>query len=76
MYRASSIYSVPLSLGEFTAMIIPLGYYFIFHRQGLRERLLGYAVAVTGCLACFLQRPRRLYRAYRRERRCLAHCGW
>ena len=33
-YRASSIFTVPLSFGEFAMMIAPLGWYFLVHRNG------------------------------------------
>ena len=32
-YRASSIFTVPLSFGEFEMMIAPLGWYFLVHRK-------------------------------------------
>jgi hypothetical protein len=48
-YRASSIFNVTLSYGEFVAMVAPLGAYFIFHGDNLRERTFG-AVVVLGVL--------------------------
>ncbi len=51
MYRASSIYSVPLSLGRVYGDDHSARLLFHFPRaKDLRERLFGYAVAVTGLL--------------------------
>ncbi|HKY87068.1 MAG TPA: O-antigen ligase family protein [Pseudorhodoplanes sp.] len=41
IYRASSIYSVPLSFGEFAAMAAPVGAYFFFHGERMRWRAFG-----------------------------------
>src|SRR5262249_42574622 len=43
LYRASSIFTVPLSFGEFEAMVAPIAAYFIFHAATGRERALGIA---------------------------------
>lgn len=41
LYRASSIYAVPLSFGELAAITAPIGAYFLFHASTLKWRLLG-----------------------------------
>ena len=47
IYRASSIYSVPLSFGEIAAMVAPVGAYFFFHGEKLKWRLFGMMVVVA-----------------------------
>ncbi len=47
IYRASSIYSVPLSFGELAAMVAPVGAYFFFHGGKTRWRVFGVAVIVA-----------------------------
>lgn len=47
IYRASSIYTVPLSFGELVAMAAPVGAYFIFHGENMKWRLLGIASLVS-----------------------------
>jgi O-antigen ligase len=49
IYRASSIYTVPLSFGEFAAMVAPIGAYFVFHAQSMKWRVLG-ALTVSASL--------------------------
>lgn len=49
-YRASSIYTVPLSFGELAAMAAPVGAYFILHSRKWSELVLG----VFSILACLL----------------------
>jgi hypothetical protein len=50
-YRASSIFGNALSFGEFAAMVVPFGYFFLLHGNRQRDRLLGISVVVTGFLA-------------------------
>ncbi len=54
LYRASSIFTVPLSFGEFAAMVAPLGAYFVLHRDRLIERLLGLVVMTGALLSLFV----------------------
>ena len=60
-YRASSIFGVPLSFGEFAMMIAPLGWYFLVHANGTRRRVLGLAVTVTSLLGIFVSGSRGAY---------------
>jgi O-antigen ligase len=53
IYRSSSIYNVPLSYGEFAAMVAPIGGYFFFHGEKFRERVLG-TLVILGSLASLL----------------------
>jgi O-Antigen ligase len=50
-YRASSIFGNALSFGEFGAMIVPFGYFFLLHPDRRHDRLLGYLVVVFGLLS-------------------------
>jgi hypothetical protein len=47
LYRAASIFSVPLSFAQFGAMVSPIAAGFILHAGPIRYRLLG--VAALGC---------------------------
>lgn len=53
IYRASSIYSVPLNLGELAAMVGPIGAYFFFHGETMKWRLVG-MISVIGSVAALL----------------------
>lgn len=53
VYRASSIYTVPLSFGEFAAMVGPIAAYFFLHGQKLRDRLLGVLAGTSSLVALF-----------------------
>jgi hypothetical protein len=57
-YRASSIYSVPLSFGELAAMVGPIGGYFLLHGDKWRDRVLGVAVLVAALLSLFVSGSR------------------
>ena len=57
-YRASSIYNVPLSFGEFAAMTAPIGGYFLLHGDKWRDRVLGVAVVVAAMLGLFVSGSR------------------
>jgi O-antigen ligase len=50
LYRASSIYNVALSYGEFACMIGPIGLYFVLHARKATDRVLGILV-LTGSMA-------------------------
>lgn len=60
-YRASSIFTVPLSFGEFGMMIAPLGWYFLVHANGTARRLFGVAVTIASFLAIFASGSRGAY---------------
>ena len=53
VYRASSIYTSALSLGEYAAMMLPLSFYFLLHSRRSADRLFGWAVIVA-CFACLV----------------------
>lgn len=47
IYRASSIYTVPLSFGEIVAIVAPIGTYFIFHGENIKWRIVGAATVLA-----------------------------
>jgi O-antigen ligase len=53
LFRASSTFVTPLSFGEFQIIVIPIGLFFLLHRDALFERLLGAAVAFGGIVGIF-----------------------
>lgn len=53
LYRASSVYTVPLSFGELAAMVAPIGAYFVFHGRKWSEFALGVLTIVACLLALF-----------------------
>jgi O-antigen ligase len=53
LFRASSTFVTPLSFGEFQIIVIPIGLFFLLHRETLFERLLGGAVAIGGIIGIF-----------------------
>jgi len=63
LYRASSIFSVPLSLGEFAAFVAPISAYFVLDGRGWRQRVLGVAVGICSLLAVFCSGARGGYTA-------------
>jgi hypothetical protein len=58
IFRASSIFLVPLSFGEFEIMVIPIGLFFAIHRQNLFERCIGWAVVIGGMAGIFVSGSR------------------
>ena len=60
-YRASSIFTVPLSFGEFAMMSAPLGWYFLVHGTGTMRRLFGVVVTVASFLGIFASGSRGAY---------------
>jgi hypothetical protein len=58
LYRASSIYAVPLSFGELAAMAAPIGGYFLLHGDKWRDRVLGVAVLVAALLSLLVSGSR------------------
>ena len=53
LYRASSTFVTALSFGEFEIIVIPIGLFFLLHREKLFERVLGGMVAVGGIVGIF-----------------------
>src|ERR1700734_4163142 len=53
LFRASSTFVTALAFGEFQIIVIPIGLFFLLHRDALFERLLGGAVAVGGIIGIF-----------------------
>ncbi len=53
LFRASSTFVTPLSFGEFQIIVIPIGLFFLLHREKLSERVLGGAVAFGGLIGIF-----------------------
>ena len=53
LFRASSTFVTPLSFGEFEIIVIPIGLFFLLHRETLFERALGGAVAFGGVIGIF-----------------------
>jgi len=60
-YRAPSVFENSLSFGQFEAMIIPFGYYFLVHRPRASDRWLGLLVAVSGLLGIITSGARGAY---------------
>ena len=53
LFRASSTFVTALSFGEFEIIVIPIGLFFLLHREKLLERVLGGMVAVGGIVGIF-----------------------
>ena len=53
LFRASSTFVTALSFGEFEIIVIPIGLFFLLHREKLFERVLGGMVAVGGIVGIF-----------------------
>jgi O-antigen ligase len=53
LYRANSTFVTALSFGEFEIIVIPIGLFFLLHRETLFERLLGGAVAFGGIVGIY-----------------------
>jgi O-antigen ligase len=58
IFRACSIFLVPLSFGEFEIMVIPIGLFFAIHRQDFFERCLGWTVVISGMAGIFVSGSR------------------
>ena len=52
-YRASSIFSVSLSFGEFAAMVVPIAAYFVLYGRNRRDRALGVATGISSLVGIF-----------------------
>jgi hypothetical protein len=53
MFRAESTFVTALSFGEFEIIVIPIGLFFLLHREKLLERALGGAVLFGGLIGIF-----------------------
>jgi O-antigen ligase len=53
LFRASSTFVTPLSFGEFQIIVIPIGLFFLLHREKLFEKVLGGAVAFGGIVGIY-----------------------
>src|ERR1700722_15839217 len=53
LFRASSTFVTPLAFGEFQIIVIPIGLFFLLHRETRFERLLGGVVAFGGIVGIF-----------------------
>jgi O-antigen ligase len=53
LFRAASTFVTALSFGEFEIIVIPIGLFFLLHRETLFERVLGAAVAFGGIVGIF-----------------------
>jgi O-antigen ligase len=53
LFRASSTFVTPLSFGEFEIIVIPIGLFFLLHREALFEKTLGGVVAFGGIVGIF-----------------------
>ncbi len=58
IFRACSIFLVPLSFGEFEIMVIPIGLFFAVHRQNFFERRIGWTVVIGGMAGIFVSGSR------------------
>jgi O-antigen ligase len=57
-YRASSIYTVALSYGEFSAMLAPIGVHFLLSGEKLIDRILGFVVLIFSIIGVFISGSR------------------
>jgi O-antigen ligase len=53
LYRANSTFVTPLSFGEFHIIVIPIGLFFLLHREKLFEKVLGAVVAFGGLIGIY-----------------------
>ena len=53
LFRAASTFVTALSFGEFEIIVIPIGLFFLLHREAISEKLLGAAVAFGGIVGIF-----------------------
>jgi hypothetical protein len=60
-YRAPSVFENSLSFGQFEAMIVPFGYYFLVHRLRASDRWLGFLVVASGLLGIVTSGARGAY---------------
>lgn len=58
IYRASSIYTTPLSFGELAAMVGPIGAYFFFHGETMKWRVVGMISAIASVAALLISGAR------------------
>src|SRR5262249_43203008 len=53
LYRSASIFSVPLSFGEFAAIAGPIAAHFVFYARDKRDQALGIVAGIFCLLALF-----------------------
>lgn len=58
MYRASSIFGVPLSFGEFAAIVAPFGFATFMHSETARGRIFGLVIVISSVAAIFVSGAR------------------
>ncbi len=63
LYRAEATYNTPLSFGEFEAMILPVGYFFLIHSTKGRDTLFGVLVTDACLIGVFCSGSRGGYMA-------------
>ena len=51
VWRAASVYLTSLSLGEFGAMVAPLGFFYLAHGRGAGDRSFGLTIVIAGLVA-------------------------
>jgi O-Antigen ligase len=60
-YRAASTFMTSLCFGEFEAILVPIGLFFVLHRQSVFERSLGWLVTIGGIVGIFVAGARGAY---------------
>ena len=60
-FRASATFMTPLSFGEFSMIVIPIGLFFALEREKLLEKCLGSMVVFAGIVGIFVSGSRGAY---------------
>ena len=58
IYRASSVFTVPLSFGEFIAIVIPIGLFFAIELDWIWDRIIGVIVVALAIVALYVSGAR------------------
>ncbi len=61
MWRASSIFTVSLSFGEFESIVAPIGYFFLVHGRSFKAKAFGLAVGTMAIVGIFCSGSRGAY---------------
>ncbi len=64
LYRASSLFVVPLSFGEFEIIVVPIGLFFALNRRGSSDKILGWSVIFGGVIGIFCSGSRGAYMGF------------
>ena len=64
LYRASSLFVVPLSFGEFEIIVVPIGLFFALDRRGSSDKILGWSVIFGGVIGIFCSGSRGAYMGF------------